>query len=152
VLGAILSGRAGALLFLVGPPAGLFAGLARGGRGRPDGVGSNATATDGLCQLLELVGSLIDRLKVSLVLVLTARRGDIRVPALGHPAAGKLHATLIKRRIQLEEEHRLFDIEDPWHDSLTVAAFVLSAWRTRFRARRRLGVVNCNKLASISLN
>jgi hypothetical protein len=38
------------------------------------------------------------------VLVLTARRGDVRVPALGHPAACKLHLTLVEGRLQLEQK------------------------------------------------
>jgi hypothetical protein len=59
---------------------------------------------------------------VALVLVLASGRRDVGMPALGHPATCELHRALIKRWFQLEEEKRLFDVEDPWHDSFTLAA------------------------------
>ena len=68
--------------------------------------------------MLELVGGLVDRLKVPLVLVLAAGRRDVGMPALGHPTARELDGTLIERRLELQEEERLFDVEDPWHDLL----------------------------------
>ena len=77
VLGAVLGGGPRALLLLVGAAARLLAGLPRGGRGHLDRVAGNPPASDRLGQLLELVGGLVDRLKVSLVLVLAPRRGDV---------------------------------------------------------------------------
>ncbi len=59
-----------------------------------------------------MVGGLVDRLQVALVLELLARRGDVGVPALGHPPARKLHVALVKRRLDLQEEHLLLDVED----------------------------------------
>ena len=114
-------GRAGALLLLVGAAARLLAGPARGGGGDLDRVAADAAAAGGLRQLLELVGGLVDRLQVALVLVLAARRRDVRMPALGHPAASELDVPLVERRLELQQEHRLFEIEDPWHASTYVS-------------------------------
>ena len=58
---------------------------------------------------------------MALVLVLASGRRDVRVPALGHPAPGELHRTLIKWWLKLQEKKRLLDVEDPWHDSFTLA-------------------------------
>jgi hypothetical protein len=44
------------------------------------------------------------------------------VPALGHAPAGQLHLPLIERRLELQEEQSLFNVEDPGHDSRTLAA------------------------------
>jgi hypothetical protein len=59
---------------------------------------------------------------VALVLVLAAGRRDVGMPALRHSAPRELHCALIERWFQLEEKKRLFDVEDPWHDSFTLAA------------------------------
>src|SRR5947209_14234826 len=86
VLGAVSGGLARPLLGLVGPPPGLLARLARGGCRGSDGAGADAAATGGLGQLLELVGGLVDRLKMPLMLVTTPGRRHVGVPALGHLA------------------------------------------------------------------
>ena len=54
------------------------------------------------------------------MLVLLARRRDVRVPALGEPAAGELDVALVERRLDLQEEHGLFDVQHLRHDPLTV--------------------------------
>ena len=46
------------------------------------------------------------------MLVLAPGRGDVRVPALGHAPARELDITHTERRLQLEQEHRLLEIED----------------------------------------
>jgi hypothetical protein len=53
---------------------------------------------------------------VSLVLVLAPRRGDVRVPALGHLAPRQLDRPLIERWFELQQQQCLFDVEDPCHD------------------------------------
>ncbi len=121
VLGPLLRGGLGPLLLLVGAPPLIGTGLAGGGGGHLDRASRDAAAAHVLGELLELVGRLVDRLQMTLMLVLTTRRGDIGMPALCHPPARELDAALIKRRLELQQEHCLFDVEDPWHDSLTVA-------------------------------
>src|ERR1700728_4377837 len=59
-----------------------------------------------------VVGSLVDRLQVALVLELLARRCDVRMPALGHLPARQLHVALVKRRLDLQEEHLLLYVKD----------------------------------------
>jgi hypothetical protein len=39
-------------------------------------------------------------------------RRDVRVPALGHPAARELHVALVERRLELQQEQMLLDVED----------------------------------------
>ena len=147
VLGAILGRRAGALLGLVRAPARLLA-LAAGGRGADlDRVARDAAAARALGQALELVGGLVDRLQMALVLELAALRGDVRVPALGHAPARELHVALVERRLELQQEQMLLDVEDRGrHDQITLAAVeghvapAGSTWRRRTpAASSRLG-------------
>src|SRR5947209_19565543 len=121
VAGAILLGGAGALLGLVGAPAGLLASLPRGCRRRADRVRGDPPAARRLRQLRELVGGFVDRLQVALVLVTATRWRDVRVPALGHPPSRQLHGAVVERRFELEQQQCLFDVEDPWHDPPTLA-------------------------------
>ena len=122
VLGPIGGRGLTALLLLVGAAASLLAGSARGGGRRPHGVAADAASAGLLGELLELVGGLIDRLEMALMLVLSAGRSDVGVPALGHPAARELDFTGVERRLELQQEHRLFNIEDPRHRASTLAA------------------------------
>ena len=122
VLGALLGCRVRALLGLVGPPAGLGARLARRRRRDLDRVAADASAARRLGQLLELIGRLVDRLQVALVLVLAAGRRDVRMPALGHPPAGELDRALVERRLELQQEEGLLDVEDARHDLQKLAA------------------------------
>ena len=55
------------------------------------------------------------------MLVLSPGRGDVRVPALGHPPARELHIALVEGSLELQQQHRLFDVEDPGHSSITLA-------------------------------
>jgi hypothetical protein len=43
------------------------------------------------------------------------------MPALGHPPPCQLNIALLERRLQLEEEQSLFDVEDPNHEMTTLA-------------------------------
>ena len=70
---------------------------------------------------LELVGGLVDRLQVALVLELPAGRRDVRVPDLREPAPGELDVALAERRLDLQQEHSLLDVQHLWHDRSTVA-------------------------------
>ncbi len=72
----------------------------------------DAAAAEGLGQALELVGGLVDRLQMALVLVAAAGRGDVWMPALGHPPAGQLHRSLVERWLELEQEQSGFNIQD----------------------------------------
>ena len=56
------------------------------------------------------------------MLVLTARWRDVRMPALCHPPARELDGALIERRLELQEEQRLLNVEDSSHDLFTLAA------------------------------
>ena len=116
VLSSMLGARPGSLLGLVGPAAVFLARLTRRRGRRPNRSGADASAARGLGELLELVGRLVDRLKVALVLRAPPGRRDVRVPALGHPAPGELNRSLVKRRLELEQKKRLFDIEHLGHD------------------------------------
>jgi len=78
VLGAILGVRAGALLGLVRPPAGLLALTACRRGTRSHGVARDAPTTRALGEALELVGGLVDRLQMTLVLELPAGGRDGR--------------------------------------------------------------------------
>ncbi len=49
-----------------------------------------------------MIGGLVDRLQVTLVLELLARRGDVRMPALGHPPPRQLHLALVEGRLDLQ--------------------------------------------------
>ena len=115
---ALAVGLAGArlLLGLVGAAARLLAGLA-GGRGAgPHGVGGDAPAARALGQRLQLVGGAVDRLQVPFVLDLLAGRRQVGMPALGQPAPGQLHRALVEWGVDLQQEKRLLDVEDRWHD------------------------------------
>jgi hypothetical protein len=48
---------------------------------------------------LELVGSVIDRLQVTLVLALAPGGRNVRVPALGHAPPSELDVAYAKRRL-----------------------------------------------------
>jgi hypothetical protein len=37
------------------------------------------------------------------------------MPALGHPPPREMHLALIERSFELQQQHRLFYIEDPRH-------------------------------------
>ena len=54
------------------------------------------------------------------MLELAAWRRDVRVPDLREPAAGELDVALVERRIDLQEEHGLFDVQHLRHDPHTV--------------------------------
>ncbi len=56
------------------------------------------------------------------MLVPAPRRRDVGVPALGHLTPSQLNRALIEGRLQLQQEQRLFDVQDPRHDSFTLAA------------------------------
>ena len=110
--------RALALLGLVGAAALLGARLACRRGAHLDGVARDLPAARSLGQALELVGRLVDRLEMALVLELLARRGDVRVPDLRLPATRELHVALVERRLQLEEEQRLLDVENGGHGTV----------------------------------
>ena len=57
---------------------------------------------------------------MALVLELAAGRRDVRVPDLGELAARELDVALVERRIDLQEEHGLFDVQHLRHDPHTV--------------------------------
>src|SRR4029077_5941306 len=93
-----------------------------GARGVAPRCAGDAAAPRALGQALELVGRLVDRLQVALVLELQARGRDVRMPALGHPAPGKLHVALFERRLELQQEHVLLYVQDRYgHDPTTLA-------------------------------
>ena len=59
---------------------------------------------------------------MALVLELPALRRDVRVPALGHPPARQLHRALVERRLQLQQQQMLLDVQDGrGHDPTTLA-------------------------------
>ena len=114
--------RARALLGLVGAPAGLLALAARRGGARAHRVARDLAAARALGEALELVGGLVDRLQVALVLELAPGGRDVGVPALGHPPARELHVALVERRLELQQEQVLLDVEDGCgHDPTTLA-------------------------------
>jgi dihydrodipicolinate synthase/N-acetylneuraminate lyase len=102
VLGSLLGGLSGALFGLVGAATRLFARLARCRRGGSNRSRGDATPARRLRQLLELVGRLIDRLKMAFVFVAAAWGRHVRVPALGHVAPRELNLALVERSLQLE--------------------------------------------------
>ena len=55
------------------------------------------------------------------MLHLAPGRGDVGVPALRHPAARELDRALVERRLELQEEDGLLDVEDLGHEPSTVA-------------------------------
>ena len=107
-----------ALLLLVGARALLGAALAGGGGADLDGVARDPPAAGLLGERLELVGGLVDRLQMALVLELLAGRRDVGMPALGHAPARELHVALVERRLELQEQDGLLDVEDLRHDRL----------------------------------
>jgi hypothetical protein len=110
-----------ALLFGVSASAFLRASLARRCGAHLDRAGGDLAAARLLRELLQLVGRLVHRLQVALVLELPARRGDIGVPALGLAPARKLDRALVERRIDLQEEDGLLDVQHVRHDPSTLA-------------------------------
>ena len=110
------------LLCFIGAPAGLFARLARRCRTHLHGIARDLPAARGFRDAHKMIGGLVYRLQVALVLELLARRRDIRVPTLGHPAAGELDIALVKRRDELKEEEVLLDVQNGYgHDPTTLA-------------------------------
>ena len=70
-----------------------------------------------------LIGRLVDGLQMALVLVLAPCGRDVGVPALGHAPARELHVTLVERRLELQQEQMLLDVEDRGgHDHETLAS------------------------------
>ncbi|MDX6714373.1 MAG: UDP-N-acetylmuramate dehydrogenase, partial [Baekduia sp.] len=116
VLGAVGVVLAAALLLGVGARALLGPALAGGLRADLDRAAGDLAAARLLRELLELVGGLVDRLEVALVLELLAGRCEIGMPDLGLPAARELDVALLEGRVELQEEHCLFDVEDLRHD------------------------------------
>ena len=55
------------------------------------------------------------------MLHLAPGRRDVGVPALRHPAARELDRALVERRLELQEEDGLLDVEDLGHEPSTVA-------------------------------
>ena len=106
-------GRAARPRRRVGPPR---RAPACGGGADLDRVARDPAAARALGDALELVGGLVDRLQVALVRDLLAGRGQVGVPDLGLAAARELHVALVERRLELQEEQRLLDIEDLRHD------------------------------------
>jgi acetyl esterase len=126
VPGAILGCGPGSLLGFVGPPPGLGPRPARRRGGHLDSIARDSAPARGLGERLELVRRFVDRLEMALVLVLASGRGDIRMPALCHPAARELNITRIERRFEFEEQERLLEIQDTRHDPFTLAGDRLS--------------------------
>ena len=121
VLGLIGGRGAGALLGLVGAAALLGARLARGGGADLDRVARHAPAARALGQRDELVGGVVDRLQVALVLELAPGRREVGMPDLGQPAARELDVALVERRLDLQQEERLLDLEHCGHEHPTIA-------------------------------
>ncbi|MCW3023482.1 MAG: UDP-N-acetylmuramate dehydrogenase [Conexibacter sp.] len=115
VLLRLLGVRPARLLLLVVAAPGLGARGAGGGGADLDGVARDAAAARALGEALELVGGLVDGLEVALVLELLAGWGQVRMPHLGLLAAGQLDVALLEGRLELQEEQRLFDVEDLRH-------------------------------------
>ena len=116
VLDPVGRALAGRLLLLVGAPAGLGPRGPGGRRAGPHRVGRHPAAARLVGEALELVGGAVDRLQMALVLGLLAGRCDVGMPALGHPPAGELDLARVERRLELQEEQGLLDIEDRGHD------------------------------------
>jgi hypothetical protein len=53
---------------------------------------------------------------MALVLDLLAGRREVRVPHLRLPPARELDVALLERGLELQQEQRLFDVEDLRHD------------------------------------
>jgi hypothetical protein len=121
VLGPVGGVLAGALLGLVGAPALLGPGLARGRRGDLDRVARHAPAARALGQRDELIGRVVDRLQMAFVLELAPWRRQVGVPDLGQPAARELNVALVEGRLDLQEEERLLDVEHCGHEHPTIA-------------------------------
>ena len=115
MLALVLVLRPPALLLLVGARALLRAPLARGLAGHLDGVARDLAAARLLGEPGELVGRLVDGLQVPLVLELLAGRGDVGVPLLGEAPARELDVALVERRLDLQQEDRLLDVDDRGH-------------------------------------
>ena len=131
----VLLVRALALGLLVGAPALLGARRARRRGVDLDGVARDLAAARSLGQALELVGRLVDRLEVALVLELLARRRDVGVPDLRHPAARQLDLALVERRLDLQQQQRLFDVEHVRHEPTRVST-VMPIGNTHEHAKR----------------
>ena len=116
--GAVLVGGPAALLLGVGAGALLGAPLSRGRGADLDRVAADLAAARILGEPLELVGGLVDGLQVTLVLELLAGGRDVGMPALCELAPRQLDLALAERRLELQEEHRLLDVEDLRHEWL----------------------------------
>ena len=65
-----------------------------------------------------------------------AGRGDVGMPAFGHATARELDVALVERRLDLEQQCGLFDVEDLRHgEGQTVALARLPALRLRWKFR-----------------
>jgi hypothetical protein len=54
----------------------------------------------------------------ALVFQLPPRRGDIRMPDLREPPTCQLDVALVERRLDLQQQHGLLDVQPLWHDRL----------------------------------
>src|SRR5215218_2917741 len=115
VLAAVLVGRVAALLLLVRAAALLRTPLARGLARDLDRVAGDLPAARLLGEARQLVRRLVDRLQVPFMLELLARRRDVGMPLLREPAPGELDLALVERRLDLQEEDGLLDVDDLWH-------------------------------------
>jgi hypothetical protein len=73
------------------------------------------------------------------VLELAPRRREIGVPDLGQPPAGELHVALVERRVDLQEQQGLLDVQHSGHEPPTIApgARFAVAQRTAARVNER---------------
>ena len=118
LLGVVL---ALALLLRVRARAFLGSALARRRGADLHGVAADSTAARLLCEPLQRVGRLVDGLQMAFVLMLPSGWCDVGMPDLGQPPARELDVALVERRIDLQQEDRLFDIQHLCHDLFTVA-------------------------------
>ena len=56
------------------------------------------------------------------MLELLARRRDVRVPDLRLTTACELHVALAEGRLELQQQQRLLDVENAWHEALEGSA------------------------------
>ena len=64
---------------------------------------------------------------MALVLELLAGRRDVGMPDLRLLAPGELDLALVERRLELQQQERLFDVEDLRHSRVTLAKPVVHA-------------------------
>ena len=73
---------------------------------------------------------------MALVLELAPGRRDVGMPELREPAPRELDVALAERRLDLEQEDGLLDVQHLWHDLLTVAGGLGPGGRVHTRAAR----------------